>query len=76
MVLSAGIRRVFGFLILFSMSQFSFLWILDLVSLNWMFCISRVISSSKGSSSLICGGDFLDLKPYDLFIVDSVPFRK
>ena len=41
-----------------------------------MFLIIRVISSSKGRSSLICGGEFLDLKPYDSFVVESVLFRK
>ena len=76
MVLSAGIRRLFGFSILFLMSLFSLLWKLDLMSLNLMFCISRVISSSNGCSSLISGGEFLDLKPYDSFAVDSIPFRK
>ena len=65
-----------AFFILFLMSQFSFLWKLDLICLNWMFFIIRVISSSKGRSSLICGGEFLDLKPYDSFVVESVLVRK
>ena len=65
-----------AFFILFLMSQFSFLWKLDLICLNWMFFIIRVISSSKGRSSLICGGECLDLKPYDSFVVESVLFRK
>ena len=38
--------------------------------------IRLAMSSSKGLNSLICGGDFLDLKPYVSFAVDSVLFRK
>ena len=48
----------------------------SVLELDVLYKSGHKLSSSKGSSSFICGGEFLDLKPYDLFVVDSVPFRK
>ena len=68
MVLSAGIRRLLGFLIFLLMSASSFRWKFDfMLFLNLMYRIRSNMSSSKGISSLILGGEFFDLNPYVSF---------
>ena len=69
MALCAGIRRVFGlFYLVFDVTvQFSLEAGFNMLELDVL---------SKGRSSLICGGECLDLKPYDSFVVESVLFRK
>ena len=72
MVLSAGIKSLSGFLILFLMSLFIWFWKLHITSLNSMFWMRPSMPSSKVISSLILGGEFRDLNPYVSLVVDSV----
>lgn len=61
-VLSAGMKAFVDFLILL-MSSLSLFWNLLSTFLNFMMCTMSRTSASNLSSSLFCGGHFLDLKP-------------
>ena len=64
MVLSAGIRRLFGFLILFLMSPLSFLWKLDSMSLELMRHtkkLASIVYCSVFSNLSYCNRFFLQL---------------
>ena len=73
LILSTGMKAFVDFFILL-MSSLSLIWILLFTFLNFMLCTMSRRSASNLSSSLFCGGHFLDLKAKLSLSVASVLF--